>query len=132
MDVSEAKSWCDANLKRVMDDCGIPHWRVTVEYEQKEDKKYAAQCRSYPEYEQAKITLNCPNIVDIEEIARHEILHILHSPFHYYEKLVRELVPDEAKDAIETIWGVACEMTCRNLERMHYSLTHKDKPNDAA
>lgn len=126
MDVSEAKKWCDENLERLMRECGIPHWRITVEYEQKEDEEYAAQCFAYPKYERAKITLNCPNIIDIDEVVRHELLHILHSPFHYYEEVVRELVPEQSLDAILKVWSIATEMTVRNLERMHYALTHKD------
>ena len=127
MEVSELKKWCDENTDRILKECGLPHWSLGIIFEQNEDAEHGAQCYAYPKYERAKFVLNAPNIVDAEEVFRHEVFHLLHSPFEFYRNVINTLIPDDSKAAVDEVWSMASELTVKNIERMFGAQAKKEK-----
>lgn len=120
MDQSKVKEWVGANLERLMAQCGIPHWRVVVWYDALDEA--TAECSPRLKYESARITIDPARIDDIEElerVLRHELFHIVHSPFHILWDAVAQTFTQEQCDIFNQLWSYAQEMTVKNLERMH-------------
>jgi len=126
VDKSEVKKWVDKNIVHYRRLFGIPHWRISVIYDRLEGR-CAAECHKDVEYEQASITIDCDNIEDVEMLERifkHELCHIVHSPFDLFYCSVMAWVPEGApQDAMLNLWKKAQELTVINLERMHHGHT---------
>jgi len=132
VDKSEVKKWVDANMERLLSEYGVPHWEVDVVFLQADESDLYGQCHTSPRYERATIELNCPKFKTLEKLEktlRHEICHILHAPFNWYaiavEDALRKLNGMEPLIAsLDTVFDTACELTAKNLERMHHG--HKE------
>ena len=139
MDKSRVKALVEDNIERYMRLFGIPHWRVTVEYGPIDSSGAcgapAAEMNVQPQYERALMSIDPEKIQDeemLEAVLKHELLHILHSPFALVWDAIAEAIPDEnLYKAIRSIYWNANEMTVRNLERMHagHTLTTEEPTN---
>lgn len=122
MEKSEAKAWVDENLKRLMREYGIPHWRVNIEFIARDNETKSGDIETLAEYERADIRINYPTFIDaadLEATVRHELSHIIHSPFDILRDALEQTLTNTAFDTLLQVFKSCCEMTVRNIERMH-------------
>ena len=136
MDRSKAQKWVDENAERIKNEMGLGNWRLTVELDHIEDrngKVIGAQVKPQPHYEKATVWINFDQIHTLERLEedlRHELMHVLHSPFDLlYEAILEMLNPEQLKIA-NALWNHAEEMTVRNLERFYECATRGDENAD--
>jgi hypothetical protein len=128
MNESDVKHWVDNNIDRLMSMFGIPHWRIAVAYRPgsfEDEFVELMRVSTRPEYERSMITINFYQIQDFEELEstlKHELMHILHSPFYSVHDLIENGLGDDHPllAVIDEAFRQAGEMTVRNLERMHF------------
>lgn len=92
MDASEVKRIVDERIEPMMRAVGIPHWRITVEYEPL-DEGVAASCNlNDADYWRALITIDpmkVDNEAELVRFLRHELLHVLAAPFQLYRQVAQ-------------------------------------------
>lgn len=127
MDHSKAVEWVENNIDRLMRAYGIPHWTIKVQYLALESG-VAGRINDEFQYEMALIKLDPGQIADVDELERifkHELSHIVHSPFDLFWQAVSAYIDsDKVRDSLESVFTNACELTVRNIERMHRG--HRD------
>ena len=110
-------------------------WIITTKYKRTKHKKDGTKAQvddCLPEYEIAKITIfynNAESIADLEATIRHELIHILLSPFTYYDCYMHEALCDnkEAFILYGELFKVANEGTVRNIEKMLDRIPNKSR-----
>jgi hypothetical protein len=134
MDKSEVKKWVDENIEPMMRLMGIPHWRIDVSYTSIPDTAadiiVGMDIKTRPQYEKAYIRINYSEYESVEDLERdlkHEMMHIMHSPYELAWDLVETILTVEQAQAVGKIWRSCEEMTVRNLERMHHGHTQAMK-----
>lgn len=138
MDKSALKRFVEAHARDLMRRLGIPHWTVTFDYEMREpagDFARKAQCVRQVDYNRAVIRLDPEEFDeadrnDAHEYIRHEMFHIVLSPFDIFANVIEELYADDPvkKAMCETIWTHAQEQAVINLERMYQGLIARETP----
>ena len=122
MEKKECQEWVEANIEDLMENLGLQHWGMRVIYDRIEGD-CTAKCSTDFKYEHACITVDyeeVENVDKLQKLFRHELLHIIHSPFSCIYSAV-----ERAKDIspeFDELWSVAMELTVKNLERMYYKL----------
>lgn len=134
MTYDAVKSWVEGNIERKMRELGVPHWRIEVNYTRLDaaDDGFQSilQVRRRPEYERATIDIDCHHVDDEKALAEyidHELMHIVHSPFHLFYRLVWEMLPESKRGVLNEAYSHAEEMTVRNMERMAFGLRESAK-----
>lgn len=121
MDRAEAKAHVEKYIKDYKRAYGVQHWDIDIVWGYKNGAPGEILVKH--EYERAVLYLDTDEIDDIpklDRILRHELSHILESPFQLFYDAVIEFVPgDEMKNALASIWFKAKELTVKNIERMH-------------
>lgn len=138
MEKAEIKPWVDANAQLLIKEYGLPHWKINFDYVQISDLNWDGRCTSMPKYEQAFIEINCPKVddfKDLEEIVRHELAHVVHSPLHFFEEAVFEALAklpysEPLQASLRYSYTVAAELIVKNIERMHSG--HVERYKDAS
>jgi hypothetical protein len=137
LDQSAVERIARRELESLMEVLGIPHWRITVEYELPPDEgdgrhprgwQTTAECGLNTPYNQATIRIAPGRIDDRDhliKVLRHELFHVLLSPYRLYRHVqaatIREGSPaDEQEDRL---WDYCDEQAVINLERMYRGLT---------
>jgi hypothetical protein len=137
MDRSAVKKIVDREIEPLMARLGIPHWRITVGYKpapvDDDGVTIEGECKRGIDYNNAYIELN-PEGLDGEEdvirILRHELFHVVLSPFDLYSTAVAEVdLPRSLHLVLDRVWRHAVEKAAINLERMYLCLT--DKPDES-
>jgi hypothetical protein len=129
MDKSQVQAVVERELKPLIDRLGLDRWDIKVKYGPIGDDR-SGQCSRAVYYDQATISFD-PELIedeaDVLKTLRHELFHIVHSPFDLYSCAVDNAGLDKPMDdVLDRIWRHACEKTVINLERMFNGLT--DKP----
>lgn len=81
----------------------------------------AGNCNADPNYREATICLNNEVIEDKEKllfVLRHEMLHIMISPFHLFHRQAGECMGEHAVEALRHAYTLGMELTIGNIERM--------------
>lgn len=115
---------------------GLNHWRIQVSYNTKPDDDgdsivYGSCSASY-DYNEAVINLN-PKAFDSEkdviETLRHELFHIIMSPYELFIQCVDSLdVGATSRKLLSRALTHSREKCVINLERMYRGLTEHDEP----
>lgn len=128
MDRSKVKAIVEREIGPLMGRLGIPHWKVTVSYGlrgESDDATINAQCTRLVDYNRALIEFD-PDALDDEaevlRVLRHELFHILLSPFDVYTGAVRRLDLGSAEAVLDQVQTHATEQAVINLERMYSEL----------
>jgi hypothetical protein len=137
MDSSAVRAVVEKELEPLMNRLGLGHWRVVVGYEphtsEDTDCIPAGRCTPLVDYNSARIVLN-PEAFEADEdllkTLRHELFHLVVSPYHVYLHAVSASLPDKSPLApvLDEVWIHAMEMAVINLERMYFGLTRKPEP----
>lgn len=132
MDASAVKALVARELEPLAKKLGVGHWQITASTSPKDSdgdgQILRGECNRLIDYDNAHITLN-PEAFDDEGDAlktiRHELLHVVVSPFDLVWDMAKELMGDDAKafKALAVAWTHATEKTIINLERMYQGLT---------
>jgi hypothetical protein len=132
MDKSQVRAVVERELKPLIDRLGLGHWDIKVEYGPIGGDR-SGQCSRASDYEQATISFDPEKIedeADVLKTLRHELFHIIHSPFDLYSCAVDNAgLGKPMDDVLDRIWRHACEKTVINIERMYNCLT--DKPSES-
>lgn len=131
MDRSAVKAIVEREIERYAERLGIPHWYLKCSYDLKEDnqgRQANAQCTRHIDYNQAWIEFAPDEFEDEEhvlKVLRHELYHIVLSPFDLYSSCVRRLFKDGSPELemLERIFDHAQEKAVINLGRMYVGLT---------
>jgi hypothetical protein len=129
MDRSAARAIVDREIEPLMRRLGIPHWHVSVVYDLRADNTSAttqALCHTLVDYNRARIEID-PDAIDDEadllRVLRHELMHVLLSPFDLVANTLRDALDDRSRAVLQTIQAYAQEQAVINLERMYRGLT---------
>lgn len=131
MDRSAVKAIVNRDIQPLMRAFGIPHWNIIVEFEPASPDETGWQLKGecFPsiDYEKARITLNPEAFENEDELLctlRHELYHIVLSPFDLFMQSVDETLGDnhQARASLERVWTHAIEMAVINLGRMFVGL----------
>ena len=118
-------------MPRLLAAFGLHYWEISVGYDpalgSEEDGVTRGECSRLVDYQSAHICLN-PEAFECEKSVlltlRHELFHIVLSPFDLYTSAVERLeMPDQAVELLERIRDHAIERAVAALERMHCGLT---------
>jgi hypothetical protein len=133
MDRSAVKRVVDENIEPMMARLGIGHWHVVVSYDLRADNgmcRTKGQCTRAIDYNKAHIELDpeeCDDEADVLKTLRHELFHIVASPFDLYvqaaDQCTKEDSPEEA--ILNRVFDHAVEKVMINMERMFNGLTAK-------
>jgi hypothetical protein len=131
MDRSEVKAIVEREAGPLMERLGIGHWRVKVTYDpsgvDQDGHLQDGECTRLVDYDSAHISLNPESFDDEEGVIRtlrHELFHIVLSPFDLYCGSVDKLdILGPTGVILDRVWNHACERAVINLERMFNGLT---------
>lgn len=133
MDVSEARKIVEQHISQYMQMFGVNHWKLTVSYDLRESgdgtRRTAARVEMLVDYNSAAISID-PDCCDTEEDVlrhlRHELFHVVLSPYQLYRDVTAN---GKASEAASRVWVHCDEKAVINLERMYFSLTkgHADE-----
>jgi hypothetical protein len=135
MDRSAVKAIVDREIEPLMKRLGIPHWRIVVGYEPESTDDPDRYCRGrnfrLVDYNRARVVLNpegCDTEEEVLETLRHELEHVVISPFDVYLNAVTAAIPKDSPlaEVLESVWIHAMEQTVVNLNRMYLGLTGGD------
>lgn len=123
MDRSEVKRIVDENITRMVDQLGIGYWRGEVVYGPCQNPDWKASCQRIVDYDQFIITIDHEKAETPEDVLRslrHELLHVLISPFDLYRDVVTQMIAASDGDTCvaERVWTHAVEQVVLRLERM--------------
>jgi hypothetical protein len=131
MDRSAVKAIVDREIEPLMVRLGIPHWHVVVSYDLRADDgicRVKGRCSRAMDYNKARIEFDpdeCDDEDDVLKTLRHELFHVVASPFDLYmqaaDQLTKEGSPEEA--ILRRVFDHAVEKAMINLERMFLGLT---------
>ena len=125
MDDSAVRAIVDKRIKRAMQEIGIPHWHITIEYGPTGVDNWAASCdRRGRDYWHATITLD-PAVLDDDEhvltCLYHELAHVLLAPLDVYRDAVTARIHSGGDEAAQTqeaiLWTHAIEACTTALGR---------------
>lgn len=120
MDRTVAKQIVDDNIEQMMEDLGVPHWRVTVDYGRCTEELWEAECLVKPEYWRIMITINHDLHDDRKHLLlslRHELLHAVCGPMYVLREMI-DLEEDERnQEKNHRIWTFCIEQMVANLEK---------------
>lgn len=130
MDKSQVESIVRRELAPLIDRMGLDRWEVGVTFNLRKEvgnRQVPGECHRLRDYEKVAIELD-PDWFDDEaevlKVLRHELLHLIASPFDLYAESVERLEIDEStKEVLDRVWNHAQEMTVVNLERLWKTLT---------
>jgi hypothetical protein len=132
MDKSAVEAIIERELKPLCDRLGLSYWDLDIKYGPI-DGSGNGQCARLMDYDRATIEFNPEQLDDeahVLKVLRHELFHIIHSPFDLYSCAVDNAgLGKTMDDVLDRIWRHACEKTVINLERMFNGLT--DKPPES-
>lgn len=123
MDASEVKAIVDRNIERAMGELGVPHWRVSVDYEAIETPNWSAQCdRRGRDYWEASITLDPSRFDNARAVVRamyHELAHLILAPMDVYRDITSAHIVNDTAEAHQerVLWTHAIEGCVTALER---------------
>jgi len=132
MKKNEANKWLSKNFSKLINEYCLEHWKIslkvhTEQFSEEEDSafithSYYGLTNANPEYETATVDLfldTIKNSKELEKILRHELLHIVLSPYITLEDSLSGLLKTrQAKVLAEQFIQVVCETTIRNLEKI--------------
>lgn len=124
MDESAVRAIVDANIKRLMDELGLGHWRIKCRYEPTGTPDWLAMSTVDPDYNMATFTFDPAMHEDEAEVIssiEHELYHVALAPFVLYRETLREQAPpddDRFMRAEQRAWRYAVEQGVINLERI--------------
>jgi hypothetical protein len=130
MDRSAVEAVVRRELQPLCDRMGLGHWKIKVTFDLRKEvgnRRIPGECHRLYDYEKVSIELD-PDWFDDEaevlQVLRHELLHLVASPFDLFAESVEKLAIDEAtKDVLNRVWNHAQEMTVVNLERLWSNLS---------
>jgi hypothetical protein len=133
MDRSAVKAIVDREIEPMMERLGVPHWQIVVSYDLRDDNgicRTKGRCTRAIDYNKARIEFDpeeCEDEADVLKTLRHELFHIVASPFDLYmqaaDQCTKEDSPEEA--ILDRVFDHAVEKVMINLERMFIGLTDK-------
>ena len=144
MDHSKAKAWVEENIEIMKKEMGLPHWSLDIVYEHictpdnTGESTAVGLCVSHVEYERATITVDPEIIHDfdrLETILRHELAHIVHSPYAMLWDAIEPYLDSAALlESLTSIRKKCEELTVKNIERLctQHRLRRYDAVNEFA
>lgn len=137
MDRTVVKAIVDREIGPLMRRLGIRHWGVVVDYDLRRSAdgfEARGECNWHPDYDKAAISLDPDAFADeaeVLEVLRHELFHVVLSPFTVFLNAVKPLTRDDEVKAemAHSVWDHASEMAVINLERMYLGLTKPAEPS---
>jgi hypothetical protein len=136
MDRSGVRRIVERNIEDLLHKLGIGHWKIVVEYELPDDprgRRAACDCLPLTPYNQARIRIDPNEIDDADDLLmklRHELFHILLSPYRVYRHVQAATIPagSPADEQEDRLWEYCDEQAVINLERMYQGLTAGPAP----
>jgi hypothetical protein len=133
MDRSAVEAIVRREIEPLKERLGLAHWHTAVDLGPIEDGAIG-QCSRKIDYDKAYIELDPGRLDDEEEILkvlRHELFHVIVSPFDLFERGVANAGLSGAMNAVlGRVWDHAVEQAVINLERMFAGLTRPEKSTD--
>lgn len=113
---------------------GIRHWHLQFNYELRDDAALG-DCSRKIDYDHAYIRLDPEGMRDeaqVLEVLRHELFHVVLSPFDLFERAVANAgLPEAIVAVLGRIWDHSCEKAVINLERVYEGMTPKPAKAEA-
>lgn len=135
MEVREVQAIVERHIESLTGSIGIAHWRIRILYDlrtQEPNGTALGQCDRLYDYNQATISLDPGSLEDEEhvlKILRHELFHVLLSPYDMHANITDDLTKGNAKlhGMAARVWRHCQEKAVINLERMYQGLTANPK-----
>jgi hypothetical protein len=126
MDRSAVRAIVERELEPLRERLGLGHWDLDIEYGPIEGGQ-RGRCSRAADYDRATIELDPEQVedeADALKVLRHELFHLVHSPFDLYSCAVDNAgLGKTMDDVLDRVWRHACEKTVINLERLYQGLT---------
>lgn len=142
MDRSQVKAIVERELEPLMERLGIPHWNITASYSPlspDDGRRVHAEITRNSNYNSAHIDFNPEPTEDeahLLKVLRHELFHVLLSPYDLYGRAVEALLEDDPvkQKVFDEVLTNSMEQAVINLERMYAGLTRPkaSEPCDAS
>lgn len=131
MDQSKVKEIVERespNLIRLM---ALDHWTIIYKFDYTAEKCYA-ECDAKADYTRATIRFNpaeMENETDVITTLRHELFHVVLSPYDLYLEAVDKILPDPSPEAkvLGRVWTHVIEQGVVNLELMWERLRNEPR-----
>ena len=136
MDRSVAEKIVTQHIPELAKRLGLSYWSISFDFapiaEDDGDPVYGS-CRSLVDYQSATIALNPGEFAteaEILETLRHELFHLVLSPFNLFAEAVSKAFDsdDRAAAVLGRVLTHAKEQAVAGLERMHAGLTAPPEP----
>lgn len=119
MKITRIQSWLRRNLPTLKYELCLDHWDIIIKYST--SKQLFAQVTSIlPEYERATMYLfwnQIDNEQDLEDTIRHELIHLVLSPFNKAENMLIKSVKDRhRRKVLQEYCEVMEELVVRKIE----------------
>jgi hypothetical protein len=131
MDRSEVIAIVERELEPLTHRFGLEHWEIKLSYSPEpidsDGFLKRGECTRLVDYDSAYISLNPEGLEDEESVLktlRHELFHIILSPFDLYLAAVeRTDIVASSGEILHRVWDHASERSVINLERMWKGMT---------
>jgi hypothetical protein len=123
MTVADAKALVESWLPDLIDALALGHWKITVAYDKPPEANWQAACSRHVSYNVAEIELDAESYLDPAKLffdLRHELLHVVVSPFDVYTHYVAGFSVNNPTIAAqdEFLRRYATEQAILNLEKI--------------
>jgi hypothetical protein len=129
VDASECRRIVEANLGPLARALGVGHWEISIVYGPAQGDlpvcdghRAAARADVNPPYNSAVITIDpeqADEAAEVVERLKHELEHVVQSPFILYRRLMQSHLRTEAqRDQEAALWSYCAEQGVVNLDRM--------------
>jgi hypothetical protein len=121
--VADAKALVESWLPDLVEVLGLGHWKITVAYDKPPEANWQAACSRQVSYNVAEIELDVESYEDPAKLffdLRHELLHVVLSPFDVYTHYVAGFGVNNPTIAAqdEFLRRYATEQAILNLEKI--------------
>lgn len=119
MEAMDVRAIVEQHAPRMKNALGIERWDISITVGRCHDE-VKGQCEADPRYMIATIVIDPEHAEDLDDVVktlRHEMLHVLVSPFEIYRAAVHQLVDIEAAlNAVDEVWTFATENVVHSIE----------------
>jgi hypothetical protein len=124
MDRSEVEAFVRRKLPELQRVFGLDRWTILLQFGPR-DLRGPADCDRDARYDLATIGFDPEKIDDPQELEtfiRHELFHIVHSPFDLFWSLATASLDDADMERARRAWSFASEQQVLVLERLYQGL----------
>lgn len=129
MNQKQIRKWIDKYAWGIVKDYGLERWDITINVcSSPENDTCKAECCPNAPYYSATINIYiemAEDVLDLEESLRHELEHLIISPYQLVRELVDVNIPKRLKSTFDTMFVNCEEMARSNIGKLRQNLINK-------